>query len=227
MSCIALKDRQRLSLTDAGEQCEIHFSQIIFYINSSCKLDIFCSQGLHQIITFLSVFHILVCRSHDPEFQIFDPFFCKIKCLYHGLYVFNRGYTENSSRIDKLLLFFILSRKICQCFCVDTIGCYFDFFFRAAKLDLKLPCMIIQTGDSVRFLIGQKRHLLKLLDPDIFIYAPDPGSLDQLLLTLSGVNTMLRYQKRASMKMFRHTSQDPGITGSYTVIKIRFRHIHL
>ena len=156
MCRIAFKDRQRLTLTDTGEQGKVHLPQIIPYINPSCKFYILNPQRFHQIITFLCIFFIFIRRSHDPEFHILHSFFRKSKCLYHSFDIFDRSYTEYCSCIDKLLLFFRLARKTCKCFYINSIWCYSDLLSRTSKFNLQFSGMIIQTGYHICIFICKK-----------------------------------------------------------------------
>ena len=129
--------------------------------------------------------------------------------------------------IDPLLILPGFSRNICKVRHIDPVWCHPDLLRRTAKIDLQKFCTFIEACYRICFLISQKRHLFELLDPDVFVDTFDPVCLDQLLLSLSGVNAMLRDQKRTVMEMLCRTAEHTGISGCHAVIEICLRHFHL
>ena len=164
MCRITLKNCKRLAFTDTCKDCKIHLSYIFRCIDSSCKYYIFYLHIFNKVKTFFCIIFILICRTHNPQFQLWIVIFCITKCHYHSLYIFNRRNSKHCTDIDIFVIRFF-HRNIFKPFLVYSVWSNHNFFLRAAKFYLKSSRCTIKRCNPVSLIVCKQRHFLKLVYP--------------------------------------------------------------
>ena len=90
-----------------------------------------------------------------------------------------------------------------------------------AEIDGDSAVVLKERIDPLRRPIGDPRQMIKVLDPESLEIRLHPVALDDLRLTLTRVDAVLRNHERLSAERRRHTADHTAVSRRHTVIDIR------